>query len=107
MELQDKLFVGELVLTYGSLLTTKQLSAVKCYYLFDMGLSEIAETEKISRQGAYDLVSKSTSILNSYEEKLGFVNKKQRLRELLNELENETKGTAKQKIDDLKQLLEI
>lgn len=107
MELQDKLFAIELVLTYGSLLTEKQLSSVKCYYLFDMGLSEIAETENISRQGAYDLVTKSTNTLYLYEEKLGFVQKKQGLKKGLEKLSEEVKAkNLKAEIQKLKNILE-
>lgn len=103
MELENKIFVGELVVTYGSLLTPKQLQAVKCYYLYDLGLSEIAETESISRQGAYDLVTKSTNLLYDYENKLGFVQKKKELKSCLDELSGEV---GLEKIEKLKSILE-
>lgn len=103
MELENKIFVAELVLTYGNLLTKKQLNAVKCYYLFDLGLTEIAETENISRQGAYDLVTKSTNMLYDYEEKLGFVKLKSQLKQSLDELKSEVKSD---KIEKIKTILE-
>ena len=107
MELTNKIYIGELVLTYGNLLTKKQLEAVKCYYLYDMGLSEIAENEGISRQGAYDLVTKSTSLLTSTEEKLGVHGlKKDLLNNINNILSENDIGTIKQKIENLKSMLE-
>lgn len=107
MELSDKIFVGELVLTYGPLLTDKQLSAVKCYYLFDMALTEIAEMEKISRQGAYDLVTKSTNLLYSYEEKLGFIKTKENLKRGLENLSDAVLDLkTKAQINELKSILE-
>lgn len=107
MELTDKIYIGELVLTYGNLLTNKQLEAVKCYYLFDMSLSEIAENEYITRQGAYDLVTKSTNILYSNEEKLGFVKKKMDINALLGEITQETDcQKINQLIEKIKSILE-
>lgn len=106
MELTDKLYIGELVLTYGEMLTQKQLSAVKLYYLLDMGLSEIAEVENISRQGAYDLVNKSKVILQNLEDKLGVVKLKQQLLKGLDGLTNLKDLDLKHKIEELKSLLE-
>ena len=107
MELTDKIYIGELVLTYGNLLTSKQLDAVKCYYLFDMSLSEIAQNEGITRQGAYDLVTKSTNILSSNEEKLGFVKMKKDISLLLNDIEKEDcSKKIKQIIERIKEIVE-
>lgn len=107
MELNDKIYGGELVLAYGNLLTPKQLSAVKNYYLFDLGLSEIAENEGISRQGAYDLVSKSTRVLTSTEEKLRVVALKRNLNSSLDEVINLAHDAKiKQKIQNIKNMLE-
>ena len=106
MELLDKIYIGELVLTYGNMLTEKQLSAVKCYYLLDMGLTEIAENEKITRQGAYDLVTKSTSILTSLEEKLGMVKLRKGVQDAVQKLEGINSKTIEPIIKDLKTILE-
>lgn len=106
MELLDKIYIGELVLTYGNMLTEKQLSAVKCYYLLDMGLTEIAENEKITRQGAYDLVTKSTTILTSLEEKLGMVKLRKGVQDAVQKLEDINSKTIEPIIKDLKTILE-
>jgi len=106
MELLDKIYIGELVLTYGNMLTEKQLSAVKCYYLLDMGLTEIAENEKITRQGAYDLVTKSTTILTSLEEKLGMVKLRKGVQDAVQKLEDINSKTIEPVIKDLKTILE-
>lgn len=70
MELENKIYIGKLIDRYGPLLTDKQLSSVENYYLFDISLSEIAQNNQISRQAAYDLVTKSKNLLISYEQKL-------------------------------------
>ena len=106
MELTDKIYIGELVLTYGNLLTKKQLDAVNCYYLYDMSLSEIAENEKISRQGAYDLVTKSTNLLISTEEKLAFVGQKKKLMGIIKDIDEMSDlAKIKQKIEEIKSIL--
>lgn len=106
MELLDKIYIGELVLTYGNMLTKKQLSAVKCYYLLDMGLTEIAEIEKITRQGAYDLVSKSTNLLISFEEKLGMVKFRKGVEAVVKKLDTINEDKLKLIVKDLKKILE-
>lgn len=106
MELLDKIHIGELVLTYGEMLTAKQLSAVKCYYLLDMGPTEIAENEKITRQGAYDLVTKSTALLNSFEEKLKLVQMKKDLLGVVQKLGEINNPELAPIINDLKNILE-
>lgn len=106
MELLDKINIGELVLTYENMLTPKQLSAVKCYYLLDMGLTEIAENEKITRQGAYDLVSKSTSILTSLEEKLGVLKLRKGVIDAVKKLETIKGENIQPILNDLKTILE-
>lgn len=71
MELLNKIYIGKLIDIYGGLLTPKQLSAVSGYFLQDLSLTEIAENEGISRQGAYDLVTKSKQALEKFEEIVG------------------------------------
>lgn len=60
---------------YGELLTKHQKSIYEDYILNDIGLSEIAKEEGISRQGVYDLVKRCQKILEGYEEKLHLVEK--------------------------------
>lgn len=84
MELLNKIYIGKLIDIYGGLLTPKQLSAVTSYYLQDLSLSEIAENEGISRQGAYDLVTKSKLALEKFEEVVG---KYSQTQEILKDLE--------------------
>ncbi len=58
---------------YGELLTAHQKEIYEQFVLEDLSLSEIAESEGISRQGVHDLVRRCQKALEGYEEKLHLV----------------------------------
>ncbi|NLI88971.1 MAG: YlxM family DNA-binding protein [Epulopiscium sp.] len=58
---------------YGNLLTKKQNNIIEKYYLEDLSLSEIATQENVSRQSVHDTIKQAERKLNTYEEKLGLV----------------------------------
>ena len=58
---------------YGELLTPHQKEVYEQFVLDDLSLSEIAESEGISRQGVHDLVRRCQKALEGYEETLHLV----------------------------------
>lgn len=60
---------------YGELLTDHQKEIYEQFVLEDLSLSEIAEAQRISRQGVHDLVKRCNKILEGYEAKLHLVEK--------------------------------
>ena len=60
----------ELFERYGSLLTPHQNKIFADYYMHDLSLGEIAESEGISRQSVLDSVKKAEKQLRFYEENL-------------------------------------
>jgi hypothetical protein len=60
---------------YGELLTEHQKEIYEQFVLDDLSLSEIAESEGISRQGVHDLVRRCQKALEGYEAKLHLVEK--------------------------------
>ncbi len=60
---------------YGALLTDKQRETLEYYYNEDLSLSEISEIVGTSRQGVMDLIKRSEQQLNSFEMKLGLMEK--------------------------------
>ena len=58
---------------YGELLTAHQKEIYEQFVLDDLSLSEIAESEGISRQGVHDLVRRCQKALEGYEAKLHLV----------------------------------
>jgi len=69
---------------FGDLLTDKQREYFDLYHNEDLSLSEIAEMAGISRQGVYDIISRSEKLLEEFEAKTGVV---QRWLETRQELE--------------------
>lgn len=58
---------------YQPLLTEKQRRCLDLYYLQDWSLAEIADDFGISRQAVHDLLRRAERTLESYEAKLGLV----------------------------------
>lgn len=58
---------------YGNLLTEKMRKTMEMHYFDDFSLSEIAESENISRQGVQDTLKRAEKILIDYENKLGLM----------------------------------
>ena len=78
---------------YGALLKENQRRMFEAYMMEDYGYTEIAASEGISRQGAYDAVSRATKQLQEYEEKLGLVSRFQKQQKRV--------GQLRKQIDDL------
>ena len=71
---------------YGNMLTEKQQECFELYYSEDLSLAEIAEHTGITRQGVRDSIKHAEAALLEMEEKLGLLEKSQRLQEGLTEI---------------------
>ena len=58
---------------YSPLLTATQREITDLYFNYDLSLGEIAEQKGVSRQSVSDCLNKSRKQLESYEEKLSFM----------------------------------
>ena len=74
--------IGALLDVYGVFLSEKQRTLTEHYYNDDLSLSEIAENEGITRQGARDIIHRAAVLLESYEEKCGYYEKFRKLKTL-------------------------
>ena len=72
-DIENRIRAADLLDLYGKLLTQKQQDVMSHYYCDNFSLTEIAENLNISRQGVYDAIKKSMTLLNGYEEKLRFM----------------------------------
>lgn len=72
---------------YQSLLTDKQRTYMKLYYLEDLSLGEIADEYNISRQAVYDNVRRTEAMLEDYEQKLALFSKFQKRLDVTEEIE--------------------
>ena len=74
---------------YGKLLTKRQREVMELYYEENLTLAEIADEFEISRQGVHDALKNAEKALKGYEEKLGLVEKLQRSRQAIEEIDAE------------------
>lgn len=72
---------------YGEMLTDKQRDVIELYYNEDLSLGEIAETQKITRQGVRDSIKRGEQQLHELESKLNLANKFLKYSELLEKIE--------------------
>lgn len=72
---------------YGQLLTNRQQEVMDLYYGENLSLSEIAEEFSISRQGVHDSLKNAEKALFEYEFRLGLVEKFQKSRQAVEEID--------------------
>lgn len=82
-ELEKSIRANRLFDFYGNLLTEHQQNIFRLYFEMDLSLSEIAEELEISRNGAYDAIKKSLSIMEDYETKLSLIKKEENIENYL------------------------
>ena len=96
---------AEIFITYRSLLTEKQQETMEMYYINDLSLSEIARELNITRQGVFNCISNSEEKLDEMENAIGLMKKRERMEEVLLELEGFIRDGNKQKaLDSLETL---
>lgn len=87
---------------YGDLLTEHQRSIMELYYCEDLSLAEIGEPLGITRQAVRSLIKRTEDILINYEEKLGFADRLEKMRECFGRIEESaekiTDNTLKNRI---------
>ena len=82
---------------YRDLLTDKQQEIMDMYYLYDLSLSEIAEDSLTTRAAVYDLIKRTCKILENYESKLHLLEKRNKILEVIQDLNEDVKN----KIEEL------
>ena len=65
--------LSELLAFYGVLLTENQFNMTRLFADEDWSFSEIGEQYRVSRQSAYDTITKSERLLNEFESKLHLI----------------------------------
>lgn len=85
-ELEDIYELSLLYDFYGALLKEQKREIFEDYVLNDLSLGEIAEERGISRQGVHDSIKRCSRELFGYEEKLGLIEKFNRIKEKVSEI---------------------
>lgn len=79
---------------YEALLTEKQQTFLRYYFLDDFSLGEIAAEFEISRQAVFEHIKRAEGMLETYEEKLGLLGKHEARSGVLSRLEKLVEGSA-------------
>ncbi|MDE7104918.1 MAG: YlxM family DNA-binding protein [Ruminococcus sp.] len=87
---------------YGDLLTEHQRNIMELYYCEDLSLAEIGNPLGITRQAVRSLIKRTEDILLNYEEKLGFA---ERLEKMRNCFDTINKATEKIEDEQLKKII--
>ena len=103
--MNKKVEISMLCDIYGKLLTEKQFEFINDYYNNDLGLSEIAENNNITRQAVRDIIKKGERKLFEYEEKLLFMKKtltqEQKIQAILSELTKIQASSSDRKVENI------
>ncbi len=73
--MEKNIRVGRLLDIYGALLPEKQRELIDLSCNEDLSLSEISEASGLTRQGVHDSIRRGELQLESYEQKLGLLQK--------------------------------
>ena len=84
--------INNLLDLYRDLLTDKQQEVMDMYFLYDLSLSEIAEDCNTSRAAVFDLIKRSSKILENFENKLHLLEKRNKIIELIKDVDEELKN---------------
>ena len=85
--MEEKVRISILLELYGKLLTEKQYEFMDYYYNQDLSLSEIGDNNEITRQAVRTILLKSKKKLEEYESKLKFMQKEEKIKKYIEELE--------------------
>lgn len=80
---------------YGALLKEQKREIFEDYILNDLSLGEIAEDRGISRQGVHDSIKRCSRELFEYEEKLGLIEKFNRIKEKVGDIHKNASALKK------------
>ena len=87
--MEDSIYLNNLYDYYGELLTVKQQQYFEDYYWNNLTLSEIAENNNISRNAIHKQLKETVEKLYFYEGKLKLYQKRNKIKELIKELDEE------------------
>lgn len=91
MDIDRRIEIAILVKYYGNLLTNKQREIINMYVDNNLSFHEVSVELNISRQAVKDALDKAVSTMENYENKLKFIARDNKIKDVLNELDEKTK----------------
>ena len=70
--IENFIYVNELLMLYGSVLTERQLLIMEDYYKYNLSLNEIAANREITKSAVSDALKVALNRLSELEKKIGF-----------------------------------
>ena len=98
-QLEKKIRYSKLMSIYGSLLSYSQKEIGTDYYVYDLSLSEIAESRNISRSAVEDAISKASKKLDEFEEKMHVLERNENIMKITSNLKQ--KALNNTEIDEI------
>ena len=83
MNLEERVQIAILTKYYGVLLTERQRDILSMYVDSNLSLAEVSEELGISRQAVKDAIDNSLLLLKQTEERLHFIEKDAKLKEII------------------------
>ncbi len=87
--MEKNILMGRLLDIYGELLPQKQKVLIDLACNKDLSLSEISETQGITRQGVHDSIRRGELQLSAYEDSLHLLKEKEERVNLLHQLQTQ------------------
>lgn len=87
--MEEKVRIGILLEIYKNLLTKKQYEYMDWYYNKDLGITEIADNQNISRQATSRMLIQSKEKLEELENSLGLMKKQYIIKEQIEKLKKD------------------
>ena len=91
MDIVNAQEINNLFDIYRPLLTSKQQEIMEMYFLYDLSLSEIADECQTTRAAAFDLIKRTSKLLENYEQKMHLLEKKIQLLKVIEKTDEKTK----------------
>ena len=98
--MEEVLYYNELYDLYGDLLTAKQKKYYEDYYFNDLSLGEMADLYGVSRNAIFKQVHNVTKKLEDYEKKLGLLDRKKDLLNIIDGIKDKSIKNNLNKIVD-------
>lgn len=107
MKIDDTLYIGNLIETYGALLTEKQYNIMTDYYFSNLSLSEISDNYSITRQAVNFTLKQAIALLYKYESKLHILEKNIYIQDSITKLidsdiDEDTRSSLKKILDNMR-----
>lgn len=92
MNIEKTQRINNLLDLYRDLLTNKQQETMDMYFLYDLSLAEIAENKNTTRAAVFDLIKRTTKVLENYETILQLLFKREKVLKIIENLDEKTKN---------------